>query len=135
MKTFPISLLVILHLCIFCLPIAVGQDQPALEVTDSAICRDVENLECVDPKEEFSANVGRLYCFTRIAGAQVNTEVTHVWYYGDSERARIALAVRSTNYRTYSSKRIQPHETGQWRVEVLDSNGTVLKTIPFSVVQ
>ena len=137
MKKFQISLLAILfmYFCISLSSIGLSQDQPVLEVMDSAICLNVENRACVDPKEEFSASVDRLYCFTRIAGAPADTEVTHVWYYGDIERFRITLPVRSSSYRTYSSKRIQAYETGGWRVEILDSDGTLLKKIPFSIVQ
>ena len=106
-----------------------------LEVVDSAICAGVEDLACVDPSEEFSGGVDKLYCFTRITGAKDDTEVTHVWYYGDIERARITLAVLSPSYRTYSSKRIQIYEIGPWRVDVLGPDGTVLKTISFTIVE
>ena len=100
-----ISLLTILCMvfCLSLLPNAAAQDPPALEVADSAICTNVDNRACVDPREEFSSGVDRLYCFTRITGAQEDTEITHVWYFGDIERARVTLAVRTSNYRTYSS--------------------------------
>ncbi len=111
------------------------QDDSALEVMDATICLNVENRTCIDPKEEFSTASGTLYCFTRVTGAKEDIEVTHVWYYGDIERARISLPVRSSSWRTYSSKRIQAHETGKWRVEVLGSGNALLKTIPFTVVQ
>ena len=137
MKTFRKSLftMVCLLFSLFIVQSGLGQDAPALEVMDPAVCTSVENRACVDPKEEFSAGVERLYCFTRITGAGEDTEVTHVWYYGNIERARVPLSVRSASYRTYSSKKIQAHEIGQWRVEVLGPDGSVLKTISFSVVQ
>lgn len=137
MKRFRISFFTVLCLffCIFLLQSGLGQDSAVLEVVDTAICSSVEDRACVDPKEEFSTGVERLYCFTRITGAPEDIEVTHVWYYGNIERARIALSVRSASYRTYSSKKIQLHEIGNWRVEVLGPDGTVLKTIPFSIVQ
>lgn len=121
--------------CICFLRSGLCQDAPALEVKDSAVCASIENRACVDAKEEFSVSVEKLYCLTRINGAQDDIEATHVWYYGDIERARVTLAVRSSSYRTNSSKRIQAHEIGKWRVDVLGPDGTVLKTIPFSVVQ
>jgi hypothetical protein len=111
-----------------------GQEAAALKVKDPAICTNVESRACVDPKAEFALPVDRLYCFTRITGASGNTDIAHVWYYGDVERARIPLAVRTGSYRTYSYKTIQPHETGKWHVDVVDSSGTVLETIPFEVV-
>ena len=121
--------------CVFLLQNGLGQDTAALEVVDAAICTGVENLACVGPSEEFPGGVEKLYCFTRINGAQGDIEITHVWYYGDIERARIPLAVRSSSYRTYSSKRIQIYELGAWRVDVLGPDGTVLKTISFTIVE
>lgn len=137
MKKVRISFWAVLCM-LFCLSLSQsvpGQDAAALEVVDSAICAGVENLACVDPSEEFSGGVEKLYCFTRIKGAQGDVEITHVWYFGDIERARISLAVRSASYRTYSSKRIQIYELGPWHVDVLGPDGTVLKTISFTIVE
>jgi hypothetical protein len=104
-----------------------------IEVVDSAICLDVVDHECVGEDVVFPAEVGKLYCLTRIYGARTDTQITHVWFFGDIERARVPLAVRSMNFRTYSSKIIQPMEVGDWRVEVLDSQNRVLKIIEFKV--
>ena len=136
MKRFFSGRLVILCLLagVFLVPSGFGQQAALLEVKDPAICTNVESRACVDPKEEFSLPVDRLYCFTRITGAAGETEIAHVWYYGDVERARIPLAVRTASFRTYSYKTIQPHETGKWHVDVVDSSGKVLKTIPFEMV-
>jgi hypothetical protein len=43
------------------------------------------------------------------------------------------LPVRSSNWRTWSSKTVLPQWVGQWQVEVLDRDGTLLKTIAFSL--
>ena len=136
MKKPKISLLMIL--CIFYgvafMQNGAGQEAAVLGISEAAVCRNVENLTCVDPGEEFSNQVERLYFFTRVNGAPGDTEITHIWYFGDDERARINLAVRSSSWRTYSSKRIQAHETGSWHVEVLDPDGTILKTVSFTIV-
>jgi hypothetical protein len=59
----------------------------------------------------------------------------HVWSYGDVERARVSLAVNSNTWRTYSSKAIQAHEIGSWRVDVLDTSGNLLETVNFEITQ
>jgi hypothetical protein len=56
-----------------------------------------------------------------------------VWFFDGNERARVDLGVKSSSWRTYSSKIIQPHEIGKWRVEVEDFAGNVLKTLEFEV--
>lgn len=114
---------------------AVAQEAPSLEVAVAAICQDVVDREPVDAGVSFSASVGTLYCFTKITGAQDPTKVTHVWYFGAEERARVELDVNSDNWRTWSSKIIQAHEIGSWRVDVLNEAGTVLKQLQFEITQ
>ena len=110
-----------------------AQEQPSLQVGEAAVCLEVVNRECVDANILFPSNVGKLYCLTRIEGSSGSTEVAHVWYHNDEERARIVLPVHSSVWRTYSSKIIQQHEVGLWQVKVLDSEGKVLKVIEFQI--
>jgi len=105
----------------------------SLQVESAVICEQVVDREPVDVGNSFSATVGKLYFFTKIVGAEGNTQVTHVWFFGDTERARVTLSVRASNWRTYSSKRIQAHETGAWRAEILDAEGNTLATARFEV--
>jgi hypothetical protein len=102
-----------------------------LRVADGAITTAIENQMPVDKIENYRADFGKLYCFTRIVGAQGDTEVTHIWYYQDNELARVTLPVKSADWRTYSSKRFLPQWAGQWKVVVLDGDGNEIATIPF----
>jgi hypothetical protein len=106
-----------------------------LTVKDAAICLEVVDHTCVDPNDVFPSNVNKLSCFTRIFGAQEEIQITHVWFFGDIERARVALNIRSVNFRTYSTKIIQPHEIGDWHVDVLGPGDKLLKTIKFEIVK
>jgi hypothetical protein len=124
--------LFVLSLFIFPTAAAMAAD---LQVEDAAVCTDVVDRQPVDSAVSFPASVGRLYCYTRIIGAQEPTQVVHVWYFGDVERARVTLSVNGSNWRTYSSKVIQANEIGSWRVEVLDADGNNLETVQFDVTQ
>ena len=114
-------------------PAGEGQQAAQLEVSVASICRDVLDHEPDGYGTSFPVSVGKLYCFTKITGAQSPTQITHVWFFDGNERARIDLAVNSSSWRTYSSKIIQPHELGTWHVDVLDSGGNVLKRLEFEV--
>ena len=130
------AVLIVLVAIFLGLPVAaVAQDAPSLEVAVAAICQDVVDREPVDAGVSFSASVGTLYCFTKITGAQEPTKVTHIWYFGASERAKVELDITSSSWRTWSSKIIQAHEIGSWRVDVLDAAGTVLKELQFEITQ
>ena len=109
---------------------AAAQD---LQIDTAVIAQNVVDRAPVDPGTSFPASVGRLYCFTKIVGAQSPTEVTHVWYYGDVERARVTLSVGVGSWRTYSSKVIQTGEIGAWQVQVVDTLGNVLETLSFEI--
>ncbi len=89
--------------------------------------------ELVDPGDHFAADAGTIYCLTRVQGLEVPTTITHAWYHEGEAKARVTLKVGSSNWRTWSSKRILPAWTGAWEVKVLDASGKVLHTAAFVV--
>jgi len=109
------------------------QNIDSLDVAEAVICQKVVNRTPVGPGTNFSAAAGKLSCFTKIVGARAETHITHVWYYGNTERFRINLPVRSVSWRTYSTKTIQPWETGVWHVDILDSEGNRLEVLNFHI--
>ena len=138
MKESKLKVSVTVTLIAICLAFA-GTAHPEvgapLTAEDGSICLDVVDRSCVDGSDLFPAEVGKLFCFTRICGAQGHIEIDHVWYCGDTERARVKLGVDSANWRTYSSKIIRSHEIGDWHVDVLGPGGELLKVIEFEIVQ
>ncbi len=81
----------------------------------------------------FSAEEGRVFCLTRIQNLEAPVAVTHVWYREGKTMARVELTVGSSDWRTWSSKRVLPAWTGNWEVKVLDANGMVLASAGFTV--
>ena len=112
-----------------------AQEAGSLEVAEAVICRDVVDREPIDVGDSFEVSVGKLYCFTKILGAQEAIEIAHVWYYGDVERARVNLSVEASSWRTWSSKIIQAHEIGDWHVDVIGPDDEVLETVEFETTQ
>lgn len=108
-------------------------EAPALEVADLAIGTAVVDRQPEGTGISFAADVGTLYCWTRITGAEGETQVEHVWYYNDEEVARVPLRVAAAAWRTWSSKTIPAEATGSWRVDVVGLEGTVLRSESFTV--
>ncbi len=120
----------------FCLlvPYSIHAQQTGnLNVATAVICKNVADRQPVEPGTSFSASVGRLYCYSKIADIQNSTEIVHVWYFGDTERARKPLGVNPSSWRTYSSKIIQAHEIGKWHVKILDASGNSLEDVEFEI--
>jgi hypothetical protein len=134
MKSYVLAFAVsLISICLFTTSAVSAQPAASLQVLDATVSRDVIQRAPVDAGDSFPASVGRLFCFTRMVGAQSPTEVTHVWYFGDVERAQVKLSVQAAQWRTWSSKIIQPHEVGQWFVDVIGPGGKVLQTLQFKV--
>lgn len=123
---------ILLALGVFMLSCSPGWSKE-LRVEDAVITSAIVEQMPVDSIESYPADYGKLFCFTRIVGAQEETRVTHVWYYQGDELARVTLPVRSGNWRTYSSKRFLPQWAGQWQVKILNGENEELASIPFSL--
>ena len=122
--------------------LASGQDEtpaaaPAVdaevELSRTALCLRVEERQPVDVDTIFPDNVGQLFAFTRVGKVDGPTRITHVWYFQDREMARVDLQVGGNGWRTWSSKKILPAWSGDWKVDILDARGTRIKTLDFRV--
>ncbi|MBW2096404.1 MAG: DUF2914 domain-containing protein [Deltaproteobacteria bacterium] len=112
---------------------AFSQENTPVTVSEASVCLDVVDLSCVGENDQFPVEAERIYCFSRIVGAQGPITITHVWYYEDHEMARVPLAVKSPNWRTYSSKRILHSQIGEWHVDILGPEGELLREIVFNI--
>ncbi len=111
--------------------IVAAQETDEITVDRIAICTAVVDREPQDEGMEFDATVERLYCFTALNGAV--GQVVHAWYQGDSLRAKVTLNKgKAGRWRTHSNKKMAPEWQGQWRVDVLDESGNVLKSAEFT---
>ena len=136
MKRFTYVLLILAMLTTIILYQVVtikAQEAGAVEVAEAVICRDVVDREPIDVGDSFEVTVAKLYCFTKIVGAQEEIEIAHVWYHGDVERSRVNLSIRAASWRTWSSKIIQAHEIGDWHVDVIGPDDEVLETVEFEI--
>lgn len=107
--------------------------ESGLKITELAVTTKIVRNKPIDSVHRISsASVKALYCFTRIAApADTDTTIKHVWYRGDEKAGEYELPVKGERWRTYSKKEIQRGWAGDWRVEILDSDGNLLKTVKF----
>ncbi len=119
---------------IFFVPSSIyAQQSDNLNVATAVISKNIADRQPVEPGSSFSVSVGKLFCYSKVTNIQSSTQIYHVWYYGDTERARVALNVNPPNWRTYSSKVIQAHEIGKWHVKILDDANNMLQDIEFDL--
>ena len=105
----------------------------SLQVKEFAFCRKVENRQPSGIGKSFPSNVGRVYLWTKIYGAERPTRIKHVWYYENERWLEIPLKIQSISYRTWSYFTIRPELTGKWHVQVEDEKGILLGKFSFKI--
>lgn len=108
-----------------------AQEKAGVSVVEMEFCAGLENRQPVGASSQFFNAIDRIYCYTRIQGAAETTTVRHVWYFDGQEKADVELPVRSSSWRTWSSKRMLLKWAGVWRVDVVTADGTVLLSKEF----
>ncbi len=113
-------------------PAAVAQEQPALVLEEIHICTAVEDQQPSGVGTVFPDDLDKLYCFTKIGGAEDITNVYHVWYFENNEIARVKLPVKSISWRTWSSKKLHML-LGNGHVEIVSESGDILGKAEFEL--
>lgn len=74
----------------------------------------------------------KVHCWTQLKNpAGKLRTIRHVWYHEGKQRIAVPLKIRGVTWRTWS--RSQVLGKGNWRVDVVDESGAVLKSLPFVV--
>jgi len=134
-----VSAILTLGLLVLAVSAVPAQEQAApaagaqLAVAEAVITTGVQDRQPVDNVTTVPTDVGTVYCWTRITGAEGEIQLEHVWYKGDVEMARVSLRVAGSNWRTWTSKNIEPIWTGDWHVDIVGPDGTVLDSVSFTV--
>ncbi|HUL21528.1 MAG TPA: DUF2914 domain-containing protein [Thermodesulfobacteriota bacterium] len=93
----------------------------------------VENGEPVGAAETFPASTEKVYCFLEATDIAKDTEVSFVWFSGDKELSKFSVPLKEgPRWRTYAYKNLREMK-GDWKVEVRDSEGKVVKDVKFKV--
>ena len=118
----------------------IGQEKPKAEtpakemaIARAVVATGVENKEPVGEADAFPASTEKVYCFIEAADIGKDTEVSFVWFQGDKEMRKINVPLDAgPKWRTWTYKNIGGQK-GEWKVEIRDAEGKVLKDLKFKV--
>jgi hypothetical protein len=106
----------------------------SLKVSKAAVCRAIENRMPAGVDQSFTTSDGKIYVWTNIEAKQVPLKIRHIYYFGGKKISDVSLDVRSSNWRTWSSKTIDNRRyRGEWRVDIATSKGEVLRRLYYEV--
>ena len=105
-----------------------------VKLKEIKICKNIENRQPINAGNIFFSSVDSLYCFTKIENNGNKKEVRHVWYYKNEIKSQIKYNIKkSKEYRSWTNKTINSKKIGKWKVEIQQSDGTVLGSIEFLI--
>jgi len=127
--------LILLATFVFSLTTSIGFAEKAhdLKLKDIQFCTAIENRNPLGVADVFVDTTEQIYCHTTLEGAAEPVKVWHLWYHNDQAKASIRLDIKGSHWRTWSLKKIIPAWAGQWRVDVVKADGTILGSKKFLV--
>ncbi len=121
--------------CLLSLAFSSFAQGETLKITEMAVTTKIARGNPIDAVHRISStSVKALYCFTRIVNPEgEETAIKHVWYKDEQQVSEQKLAVRGEKWRTWSKRLIDRGSVGEWRVEALDAEGKLLKSVKFKI--
>lgn len=121
--------------CSFIVTASVAAEGGALRITEMAVTTKISRNNPIDAVRRINhRSVSALYCFSRFVNPSgEDVAVKHVWYRNGEVAGEQELQVRGKKWRTWSKRPIGRDSIGTWRVEALDSEGTLLKAVEFRI--
>ena len=117
-------------------PVSRGVSIDTSVVSRAVLTRSVQEREPIDvlPSEVYTDEFEeKLYFFTELNNFTPQ-QVTHIWQYNGKTMAEIPLDISSNHFRTFSSKNIMNTQTGDWTVQLRDSEQKVLAEKSFRII-
>jgi len=119
---------------------AMGQEKPKAEsapkemgIARAVVGTGVEKMEPVGVAETFPAATEKVFCFLEVNNIPKDMEVSFVWSQGGKEMRKISLPLKAgPKWRTWAHKNVAGQK-GDWKVEIKDAEGKVLKEVKFKV--
>jgi len=104
-----------------------------LTIARMEIAASVENHEPAGIAASFPATQEKVFCFLEFKDVKKAGNVNIVWTLGANEMGKVPLTVKAmSKYRTWANKTIGGMK-GDWKVDVVDESGAVLKSAAFKV--
>ena len=109
------------------------QQNAKMVLVQAVMCESIENFQPTNPAVVFSISQGEVFCFTNFDPVVEKTHIFHKWYKKDNLIFTMQLTLSPPKWSTFSRIQIRDIDKGPWRVEIRDSNDTLLQTLRFSM--
>lgn len=104
-----------------------------MKLSSLAIGTGVDNREPLGVADAFPSSTEKVICFLAVQNITEDTEVAFVWIFNGKEVLKTDLVLKKgPRWRTRADKKLYGQK-GDWKVEVRNAAGNVLKDVRFKV--
>jgi hypothetical protein len=111
-------------------PAAEARPKSAGTVARAQFTSAIQDREPTDKVSNLLNDKSRIYFFTEIKDAP-NQKITHRWEHDGKVVSETSFDVGGSRWRVYSNKTLDPKQTGEWKVSVVDEAGSTLGSSSF----
>ncbi len=112
-------------------PAAQAQPKSTGTVARAQFTNAIQDREPVDKVSNLLNDKQRVYFFSEIKDA-ADQKITHRWEHDGKVVSETSFDVGGNRWRVYSNKTLDPQQTGEWKVSVVDEAGGTLGVSTFT---
>lgn len=112
-------------------PAAQTQPKSTGTVARAQFTSAIQDREPVDKVSTLLNDKQRVYFFSEIKDAP-NQKITHRWEHDGKVVSETSFDIGGNRWRVYSNKTLDPQQTGEWKVSVVDEAGSTLGVSTFT---
>ena len=106
---------------------------PGITISRMEIASNVMDRKPVDVGTSFPASTEKVYCYLEFKDVKKEAAVGVVWTLGQKEIGKTQLTIKPyPKFRTWAAKSLYGMK-GDWKVDLLDEKGNILKSATFTV--
>ncbi len=109
------------------------QQTDKLTLVETRICESIRNYLPVNPAVVFSISLEEVFCFTAFDPVPEKSHIVHKWYKKDRPVFNAKLSLNPPKWSSFSSIKLRAPDKGPWRVDVVDAENRLIKTVRFSI--
>ncbi len=111
-----------------------SEEKPLPVLKKAVLCEKVvKSMIPVNEGVVFSADIGKVTCFTDFDPVNKETYIYHKFYFRDKLSNTFRRLVKPPRWATSSSIYLRESDKGPWRLDVTDAEGNILSRIRFSI--
>ncbi len=103
----------------------LSDEWPHENISNAVFALNIEDRVPINIVEEADNSLGKIYFFTNIRNLE-GERITHRWIYKDKVMADVSFEINGPRWRVWSSKNLWYTWIGEWKVQVLSRDGSLL---------